>query len=597
MNDSTENTNELDSYGVWVKNTPENEATDMPAENTLEPSDSLDFSDALDLPDFDTDTSFESSDLDDIFNDSNPLSDETPLTQDDDTTLNSDELLNITNGVDLIETEETPVIEDSFNFDDSFNIDDSLSDDSLSLDEPAVIDENLSIDDSTAFDDSLSLDDNILVDDPLSINETPVEENLSFDDPFETEPVETEPVDASETIAEETSDFDNSFSFDEITTEDAPALDENFADAADALVMEDSDFSLDSFETETPVETEITDEPVAETEVEAVSENETIESFGEESITVESNDDESVSIESFGDEEISLDDFMDGGFSDESVAAGNNGYEPGNPNSPSASSFVPSSSGSEEISLDDFIEGGFEVEKEKEQEVLDEKPLEMDISFDNSVDEVKTEANFSIDHDNFDDEETVDEVAVTEETSDDVIVSSSENIEAEEIDLSDFGIDADAEETPVTQDIEASKVKEQVIDYDLTVENDNAVVAPIVNEIRDNDADNNVVEPAAESTAAVAAPAVDMSLLQQIVSELSSLKDEINHLKSNLNEIKTKEPEEPVISEDLGITENKDEGGFFGSDDTDDTIALTTDELSNIMATETFVEEPAVEEP
>ena len=41
MSDSTENTNELDSYGVWVKNTNEESG-----------SDDLNFADSLDLPDF-----------------------------------------------------------------------------------------------------------------------------------------------------------------------------------------------------------------------------------------------------------------------------------------------------------------------------------------------------------------------------------------------------------------------------------------------------------------------------------------------------------------------------------------------------------------
>ena len=47
MNDSTETTNELDSYGVWIKN-DENNAS----QNSVSESD-LDFPDSLDLPEFD----------------------------------------------------------------------------------------------------------------------------------------------------------------------------------------------------------------------------------------------------------------------------------------------------------------------------------------------------------------------------------------------------------------------------------------------------------------------------------------------------------------------------------------------------------------
>ena len=287
---------------------------------------------------------------------------------------------------------------------------------------------------------------------------------------------------------------------------------------------------------------------------------------------------------------------MDGGFSDESVAAGNNGYEPGAPNSPSA---IPTTSNSEEISLDDFIDGGFDVDKEKEEEIIDEKPLEMDITFDSSADTVKTETNFSIENDNFDEDADIEESEMEEANTVDSTVSlnSSESFEAEEIDLSDFGIDANAEETPVTQDIEASKIKEQQIDYDLTVENDNTVSAPFVNEIKNTDSEvseNTGIEQEI-TTPAPGTAAVDMTLLQQIVADLSNLKDEINSLKSNLNEMKNKEHESHETEEDLGIIENKDEGGFFGSDDTDDTIALSTDELSNIMTSASLSDEEQAE--
>ena len=58
MSDSTENTNELDSYGVWVKNTQDENEAPVTADATEE----LNFSDSLDLPEFD----------------------ETPVTDDDD---------------------------------------------------------------------------------------------------------------------------------------------------------------------------------------------------------------------------------------------------------------------------------------------------------------------------------------------------------------------------------------------------------------------------------------------------------------------------------------------------------------------------------
>ena len=174
------------------------------------------------------------------------------------------------------------------------------------------------------------------------------------------------------------------------------------------------------------------------------------------------------------DEEISLDDFMDEGFSDESVAAGNNGFEPGK--EPSAAT----SGDSEEISLDDFLDGDFtdsapaEVQKpQPEEEYIEDKPLEMDINFDDSADTVETEDNISVEVDYSDDdsdEDTSSSIETEEVSLDDFGTSfssvtdesentsksstpSSSDITTEEIDLSDFGIDASAEETPVTQDV------------------------------------------------------------------------------------------------------------------------------------------------
>ena len=296
-----------------------------------------------------------------------------------------------------------------------------------------------------------------------------------------------------------------------------------------------------------------------------------------------------------GETEISLDDFM-------------------------SDSPAPSAGGDEEVSLDDFVDlSEFGVESApaapKEEEIVDEKPLDMDISFDSSADTIQTEENTEAVDNIEDDEETALASESFEEVSFDDIetkASTGDNIETEEIDLSDFGIDSNAEETPVTQDVEGSKIKEQIVDYDLSVDNDNMSSAPIVNEIK-SEAAPAPEQPVAESSGvaaaagAVAIDAASSSLLQQIVADLSSLKEEINSLKTNLAEIKAKEStgivEEPVeesfeadTTDDIfeGIEEPADQGGFFGSsDDDDDTLSLSTDDLNKIMNTSDFVTAPA----
>jgi hypothetical protein len=90
----------------------------------------------------------------------------------------------------------------------------------------------------------------------------------------------------------------------------------------------------------------------------------------------------------------------------------------------------------------------------------------------------------------------------------------------------------------------------------------------------------------------------------------------MNKLKSNLEEIKTQEntvnPAAAVAAGVAGVAagaaiaaatseadeipEAKDEGGFFSGDDEDETIALSFDELDNIMNTADFTETQAESE-
>ena len=504
MSKSDDNTNELESYGVWVKNTAENDNTEVTPADT---SDELNLDDGgLDLPDFDD------SDFSDMFKEdpqeaaANSLDD---FGSEDDTTLSTDELANITGGVD-VEQVEAP--------------------------------------------------------------EENIEAALNFDDIAQTEETAEEP-DAEAEISTESDEIN----FDDIVS--------------DTEAGEEAETSVDTseFDTEIPTE-EVTD---FDTEISGQSETES--------------------------EEISLDDFMDEGFSDESVASGNNGFEPG----AGPSSAAAASSETEELSLDDFMDGdSFDSapeEAKQEETVEDESPLDMDISFDDSADTVETEDNFSLDISADDDDDTdydteesesveTEEVSMddfgssftAEESTTPSTAASYENINTEDVDLSDFGIDANAEETPIVQDVEEAKNKEKVIDYDLSVGDENTATAPVVNEIKSNTENTDELEHVVSEPAAADEnkTTVDNSLLQQIVSELSNLKDEMNKLKTNLEEIKHEPAVTAVaaaaaaaaVSNEVDIPEEteEDKGGFFSGDDEDDTIALSFDELDNIMNTADF---------
>ena len=530
MSDSTENTNELDSYGVWVKNTNEESG-----------SDDLNFADSLDLPDFEETDSIDDGDFSDMFKEDDSINLDS---MSDDTTLTDDELMNITSGdgIQLEETSGDAITDDDLDFNTEIS-DDSAADDSL---------------DDISFD---SLEENSVSEADLS----------SFED-----------VSIEEPVPETEESTDDDFVFEETPAEE-PAVEEAPAEPAE--------------------------EPAAEESVEEMN----IEDFGVE----ESSEG--------GEEEISLDDFMDSGFSSDAPASESSGL---------TADAAPSASDSEEVSLDDFVDmSEFGIEEEapkKEEQIADEKPLDMDISFDSSADTISTEENIDSDSDVLDDDFQEEEVTAQPEVeTESVDVSSFGNdIESEEVDLSDFGIDADAEETPVTQDVEGEKNKEIVVDYDLSVGDGNMNTAPVVNEIKSSVEDVAEAEELPEEVA-VSEPAatsnVDNSLLQQIVADLSNLKNEINTLKNNLEEMKAAPApaaeSQGIISEEIAVEEpvieedSKEDTGFFSGDDGDDTIALSTDELSNILNTadfseteesvveeepaieeETFVEEPVVEE-
>lgn len=76
------------------------------------------------------------------------------------------------------------------------------------------------------------------------------------------------------------------------------------------------------------------------------------------------------------------------------------------------------------------------------------------------------------------------------------------------------------------------------------------------------------------------------AILSQIVSELASLKTEISGLKNEVEEIKSKGPEipeAPEANENSPATETNKNTGFFSENGEDDTIALSVDELDNIL--------------
>ena len=79
------------------------------------------------------------------------------------------------------------------------------------------------------------------------------------------------------------------------------------------------------------------------------------------------------------------------------------------------------------------------------------------------------------------------------------------------------------------------------------------------------------------------------NILNQIASELSSLRSEITNLKTEFEELKNRPVQEsPAITSEqedflAQDAEPESSGGFFGDDDGDDTIALSIDEMDGIL--------------
>ena len=519
--------------------------------------------------------------------------------------------------------------------------------------------------------------------------------------------VKTPPKDASQTSEE--SDFQLDTDLPDFSDLDMNTSASATDASAEPSISEDFNFDSlpeDSVVNETPVS--VTEEPdfsditdYGTSEEDSVKSDLTDDVTGFEEVSFDSNEissesSEELSIDDFmsdssessgGEEEISLDDFMDGDFTDP------------NPGATPAPSPV-SSMEDGEISLDDFFDDDTTISKEKEDDVANDEALDIDLSFTDEevptveeseiIDETPAEDENSTENTEFSETTEFDDMfsslgeseakTASEETeismdefgiSDSAPTESNSGSSSEEIDLSDFGIDSDAEETAVHQDVQAAK-KNLVVDYDLSISDED--------ETKEMQISSTVPE---KSESAVAVPEnssiVSNSILEQIMSELSGLKNEINNLKTDFETLKNckvaehtsgiTETEVPEVNEEAAveipetieatpeafadipeiieespevneeaaveipesieespealadipesieetpveITENdttspdsmeeiqipvpeKNEdssNGFFGTDDEDETIALSGDELNNIMITADFAE-------
>lgn len=277
--------------------------------------------------------------------------------------------------------------------------------------------------------------------------------------------------------------------------------------------------------------------------------------------------------EDIASEDVALDDFMDEDFAASEAPAQD-------------SAVFTEASDDGEVSLDDFLDdvsfGSGQDDMKKEDDISDETPLDIDLKFNEAVSEqVPVE-----------DEISPEDTTVPENPSDESQTASDDAhtaMHAEEVDLSDFGIDASAAETPVTTAAKDENDAENTVDYNLSVaDTAQTAAAPAVQTVQDgaSDAASNTSDNSLMSD----------KLLQQIVDDLSGLKNEITSLKAEFDELKSRDflqmPPESTSTPELP----EEDTGFFSGRDEDDTIALSGDELNNIMQSADFTSEDAQSE-
>ena len=401
----------------------------------------------------------------------------------------------------------------------------------------------------------------------------------ALQDDFSSPQEETESFDSSSIDLPEITDFDEtSFenSSDALSESEANTISEDIFNTEE--MPQTKDLSQEENNEETPLQ-----EESLEQSSEDISQEDgeiDLDSFMSDSSESSSEVSADDFLSSSGDGEVSLDDFMDSG-----------------------------SDG--EIDLDAFMDDGFSSSSgsssKKEDDVQNDDALDINVNFtDNTQDEIPVRE--ITEEDELPSEEYSETEAEESITTQEV---STDFGESEDVDLSDFGIDSDAEETPVTDNVKQGKKSEEV-DYDLAISEDdtNDSVAPVVNEVKSTSHETEETQEQAQTVPADST-VVNNDLLKQIVNDLSGLKNELNSLKNDFAELKSHNSLDPSAPKSAGgeySDSNKENTGFFQSDDSDETIALSGDELSNIVNSsdiyeddkdsqeETVTEEPVVED-
>ena len=185
-----------------------------------------------------------------------------------------------------------------------------------------------------------------------------------------------------------------------------------------------------------------------------------------------------------------------------------------------------------------------------------------DDTFEITSEDRREAENFSLEEPLFNDSEDAED-----EIEEPAVSDGEEDGKIEEPKFSDFGEDALSEDEDEEEDFVPDSIPDTF----------------------DEETASLMGEDANSASAPAAANSETNAILSQIVSQLSSLKDEISNIKQDVESMKKAPRAEAAKAE----PEAADEGGFFSSsEEEDDTIALSLDELDNILSTTEIVPVP-----
>ncbi|MCR5290690.1 MAG: hypothetical protein K6E51_11920 [Treponema sp.] len=576
----SDKTNELDSYGVWVKK-PVNEST--PDSNADES-----FGITPDLPDF--------SSLDDIqeaspsLPQSAPINDSFVSDDEGDTSLSMEELSNLTTNTEIVDEENTDLPSEM-----DMDIDvpkSDVSETDADITEPALENTELEteapLSEEPLEEESLETVDEIQAPttDELAdsvINTPDIEDPFAGLDLDATEPLPLDIASLDETTSNDSTDsaeesidtnteasivkpsVDNALeniseeSLDAISKDTLDTLSEDSLDVISEVTLSEEPLPSNSeAETEDPFAT-----TPEQTDTEPTTES-TLDDFSFDDIPVETKvaeeDDPFAEYEEKADNSLSVtsldEDFPDPVAAPETTSESDD-FTPLE-SVDDFNSDTPQANNDEEVSLDDFFNEELELPEEPEDEPLAEPIV-------NTSEEPNTD--------------TISEPVVTD--SEEHISEPITEPLANDIN------DTFSETVPDTFEQETAIFTEP--DSEETTTENNGVVEPIIAE---------------DSFSADTSPDSEATILQQIQKELSSLRDEISVLKSDLAALKTATPVTTEENADVVTEQNSEpeDTGFFGDTGDDDLIALSGDEMSHILnnsefaATEESASEPELDE-